>query len=366
LRGFFGSANDGDKEKAMISRREFVKRTGAAMGAVYAGGILAGVARGTARGEEFVRSGINGIPLWRAAQAATGGQAADPVMQMRAYMSGLPVVRQKLRDNFYVLSGPGGNIGLLTGPDGALYVDSGMGPAHDRLVASATEVGAGAPKLLVNTHFHFDHTDGNLAMHQAGATIVAQENTRKRLSAPYTMEFLEHTFPASPEGALPVMTFAEGTTLYMSGEEIDVIGVKPAHTDSDVFLHFTKNNVIHTGDLLFNGFYPLIDYSAQGNIEGMIAAAERILPHTNSDTVIIPGHGPVGIAADLKASRDMLTTVNARVEKLVAAGRTNEQIAAVKPTADLDAKWGNGFLKPEQFVSMVAEGIRQHKKQVAS
>ena len=275
------------------------------------------------------------------------------------------MVRQKVRDNLFVLLGPGGNIGLLTGADGALFVDCGLAPAHDRILASAAEAGAGAPKLLVNTHFHFDHTDGNLAMHQAGAAIVAQENTRKRLSAPYTMAFLGHTFPASPEGGLPVMTFADGTTLYMNGEEIDVIGVKPAHTDSDAFLHFTKSNVIHTGDLLFNGFYPLIDYSAKGHIEGMIAATDRILPLTNSDTVIIPGHGPVGTAADLKASRDMLTTVKERVERLVAAGRTNEEIAAAKPTADLDARWGGGFLKPEQFVPMVAEGIREQRKAMA-
>lgn len=347
----------------MITRREFVKRTGAAVGAVCAEGMLAELARAGMPGGDVARGGVSGVPPWQAAQA---GQAVDPVEQMRTYLGGLPVVRQKVRENLYVLTGPGGNIGLLAGTDGALYVDCGVGPAHDRIVASATEAGAGAPKILVNTHFHFDHTDGNLAMHQAGATIVAQENTRTRLSTPYAMAMFGHTFPASPEGALPMLTFADGTTLYMNGEEIDVIGVKPAHTDSDVFLHFKKSNVVHTGDLLFNGFYPLIDYSAQGHIEGMIAAVDRILPHTNGETVIIPGHGAVGTAADLKASRDMLSTVRERVERLISTGKTNEEIAAAKPTSDLDARWGSGFMKPDVFVTMVAEGIREHRKRMAS
>ncbi len=327
-----------------ISRRAFVRNSASLLGGAYLCAL------------HLAPAGHAERPP--AAQAAAG--APDEVEQMIQYMGAQPVIRQQLRRNIFVLSGPGGNIGLLTGPDGSVVVDSGLEVAHERILAAVAGEGAGAPQLLINTHLHFDHTGGNLSFHAAGARILAQDNVRARLSMPYTMFLYQHTFPPLPPAALPTVTFASSTRIYANGEQLEIVGVPPAHTDGDAFVHFTDSDVIQTGDLLFNGFYPLVDMSAGGRMQGLIAAADKILEIAGPKTILIPGHGPVGATADLRAFRNMMATVTERLTKRIAAGDPNKAIVADRPTSDFDARWGGGFMKPDQFVTMACDVIRMN------
>ena len=163
-------------------------------------------------------------------------------------------------------------------------------------------------------------------------------------------------FPPSPARALPVVTFNDAVTLHLNGDDVEAFHVPPAHTDGDAIVHFRRAGVVHMGDLFFNGMYPFVDLSSGGSFEGFIAAADRALA-LGEGTRIIPGHGPVGTRADLRAYRDMLVTVRDRVKPLVQAGKTPAEVVAAHPLADLDAKWGNGFMKPEKFVEIVAQSL---------
>jgi glyoxylase-like metal-dependent hydrolase (beta-lactamase superfamily II) len=163
--------------------------------------------------------------------------------------------------------------------------------------------------------------------------------------------------PAAPAIALPVVTFEDSVTFHWNGDDIHVFHVAPGHTDGDSIIHFQKANVIHMGDTLFNGYYPFIDASSGGNIDGMIAAEERVLALADDKTKIIPGHGPLADRAQLQANHDMLVTARDRIHKLMAAGKSRDEVVAAKPTADLDEEWGDGFLKPDVWVGIVYDGM---------
>jgi len=295
--------------------------------------------------------------LYAAVQAASGSQAAasqtDQVAQMRAQMSAVPLQTLKLRDNLTMLYGPGGNMVALNGPDGKVLVDSSFLSVAPKLKEALDSLGPAPLKILINTHWHFDHTDGNAPIHAAGATIVAHENTRKRLSTPQDIAAFGLHFPAWPVEAWPQQTFADKLKLYFNNEELSLAYVPPAHTDTDIFIRYEKGNVLHMGDLFFNGIYPFIDGSTGGNINGMILAAGAGISLADAGTKIVPGHGPLGDKAALIKYRDMLTIVRDRVKILKDAGKTAEETVAAKPTADLDAVWGNGQLKPDFFVNIV-------------
>ncbi len=211
---------------------------------------------------------------------------------------------------------------------------------------------------MVNTHYHGDHTGGNENLGEAGALLVAHENVRRRMAAGTFMKAFNRQVEPAPDGALPVVTFSDAVSFHWNGEEIRVFFVGPAHTDGDSIIHFVKADVFHMGDTLFNGMYPFIDVSAGGRIDGMIAAADRILKVADDKTRLIAGHGPVATKADLQAYRDMLAQVRDRVAKLKAEGKTAEQIVAAKPTADLDEKWGGGFMEPDNWVGLVYESMK--------
>ena len=271
-----------------------------------------------------------------------------------------PIKVTKLTDSLSVLSGPGGNIAVLVGNDSIVQVDSGV---VSRSADIAQAIAAISPKpvtTLINTHWHGDHTGGNAAVGKAGARILAQENTRKRLSTEQRIDFFKSTVPPSPAEALPSVTFTDSMVYYANGEELALSHVAPAHTDTDILVHFRQANVLHAGDIVFNGFYPFIDYSSGGWIGGMAAAADHIVKITDDKTRIIPGHGPLATRADVIRYRDMLRVVQSRVEPMVRAGKTQEQVVAAKPTKDLDAQWGNGMFKGDQFVALVYAGLRQH------
>lgn len=277
----------------------------------------------------------------------------NAIQQMRATAATTPIKQTKLRDTVFLLQGVGGNIVCQIGPDGKLLIDSGFATAARRLLQSIEKLDAHSVKLLINTHWHFDHTDGNAVLHDAGAFIIAQENTRLRLSTAQTVKALNIQVPPSPTSALPQTTFADRQKIYFNNDELDLIHAPNAHTDSDIYIHFANANVLHTGDLWFNGMYPMIDDGTGGTINGMIRGVDQCLPLADDKTKIVPGHGPLGDKDALQKYRDMLVNVANRIEKLKIAGQTVDQVVAAKPTADLDATWGNGRVKPDLFVTLV-------------
>ncbi len=288
--------------------------------------------------------------------AAGWQQAADPIAERRAQIGAAPIVSTRLGDNLTMLSGPGGNVVVLNGPDGKLVVDSFVQPAWPAFKQLLDGMGKPSVKLLIDTHWHFDHTDNNQNFRQAGAAILAQVNTKKRMSQ--THDVLGMHFTPSPPAALPTQTFVDMHKLQMNGERVEAGRIPPAHTDTDAYVLFTRANALHMGDVFFNGMYPFIDASTGGNINGQIAGATLGLKLSDNATKIVPGHGAVADKAALTAYRDMLVTVRDRVQKLKAGGRSLAEVTAAKPTADLDATWGKGFMPANDFVAIVYNTVR--------
>ena len=280
-----------------------------------------------------------------------GAAPADPIAAMRAQTAMAPIERVQLANNLVMLSGPGGNVVILYGADGKVVVDTFVQGVFGKLREHTARSSRGPITTVIDTHWHFDHTDNNADFRAAGAQVVAHENTTKRMSQ--TNNLLGMTFPPSPANALPTQTFKDTHTVTANGETVELAYIPPAHTDTDISVHFRKANVLHLGDVFFNGIYPFIDASTGGRINGMIDAADRVLKMVNAQTRIVPGHGPLADRTALMKSRDMLATVRDRVQKLKTAGRSLEQVVAAKPTADLDAVWGKGFMMPNDFVGIV-------------
>jgi cyclase len=272
--------------------------------------------------------------------------------------SKVEIQAQKVADGIYMLTGSGGNMGLSIGDDGALLIDDQYAPLSAKILAAIRSLTPDPVRFVVNTHYHGDHTGGNENMGEAGALLVAQENVRRRMSAGTFQASFNREVPRAPEDALPVVTFTDAITFHWNGEEIRVFFVGPAHTDGDSIIHFVNADVFHMGDTLFNGIYPFIDVSAGGRIDGMIAAADRVLEVADDGTRLIPGHGPLATKADLQAFRDMLSTVRDRIAKLQAEGKSKEEIVAAKPTADLDETWGGGFMQPDDWVALVYDSMQ--------
>jgi cyclase len=260
-----------------------------------------------------------------ASQQAVPSAPLNPLQTMRLAGGDTPIQVAKLTDTIFLLRGVGGNMVLQTGPDGKLLIDSSVATAASAVLRAVEKVGAHSLKMLINTCWLFDHTDGNAAMHEAGALIIAQENTRLRLSTPQTIKLLNLSLPASPTAGLPQLTFPDNEKLYFDNDELDMIHTPNAHTDSDIFIHFVNGNVIHTGDLWFNGSYPFIDESSGGTVNGMIRGVDQILALADDKTKIVPGHGPLGDKRALGKYRDMLTTAANRIEKLKIADRRSSR-----------------------------------------
>ncbi len=267
------------------------------------------------------------------------------------------VTVQTLRRNISVLYGAGGNVAVLTGPDGKLLVDSEIVSSRPNISAALAGINADPVKQLINTHWHFDHTGGNEWLHEAGASILAQENTRRHLSKDTRVEGWKHTFPAAPAGAIPSTVFKDDHTLDVNGTALLLKHYAPAHTDSDISVHFTEADVFHTGDTFWNRNYPFIDYSTGGSIEGTIRAAEANLAKVTDTMIVIPGHGAVGGKADLILFRDVLVEIRDKVARLKRQGRSLEEIVAAKPGACTDEEWGKSFMTPGAFVALVYQGV---------
>jgi glyoxylase-like metal-dependent hydrolase (beta-lactamase superfamily II) len=267
------------------------------------------------------------------------------------------VTVQKLRGNVSVLLGAGGNIAVLPGRDGKLLIDAGFAGARPKITAALASISSDPIKHLINTHWHFDHTDGNEWLHSAGAAILAHANTRKHLSTTTRVEGWNFTFPPSPAGAIPAEVFDDERTVELNGTTIALKHYAPAHTDSDISVHFTDADVFHVGDTFWNGYYPFIDYSTGGSIDGMIRATEANLAKVTDSMIVIPGHGDVSDKSQLAFYRDLLVGTREKVAALKRQGKSLDEIVAAKPTAATDAKWGNGFRSPKDFIGDVFQGV---------
>ena len=260
-----------------------------------------------------------------------------------------------------MLVGEGGNIGVTAGKDGIFLIDDQFEPLLPKIRTAVKTLGDGPIRFVVNTHFHGDHTGSNAKLGEAGAVILAQENVRKRLGTERIHPQTKERTPPKPPSALPLVTYATAINLYLNGDELEVIHVARAHTDGDSIIRFRKANVVHMGDLLFNGEYPFIDVDAGGSIDGYIAGVDQVLAKIDDRTRLIPGHGPLATKADLRTFREVLAGIRDRVKTLIAQGKTLEQILAAKPSAQWDATWGKGFMGPDVFVSTVHRSLIESK-----
>ncbi len=260
-----------------------------------------------------------------------------------------------------MLVGQGGNIGVTTGKDGTFLIDDQFAPLLPKIRAAVKTLGDGPIRFVVNTHFHGDHTGSNALLGESGAVLIAQDNVRKRLGMERINPRTKERTPPSPPAAWPVVTYADGVTLYLNGDELEVTHVARAHTDGDSIIRFRKANVIHMGDIFFNGNYPFIDVDSGGSIDGIVAAVDKVLPTIDAGTKLIPGHGPLGTKADLQAYRDVVAGIRDRVKALIAQGKTLDQVIAAKPTAQWDATWGKGYMGPDVFVSFVYRSLTEAK-----
>jgi glyoxylase-like metal-dependent hydrolase (beta-lactamase superfamily II) len=244
---------------------------------------------------------------------------------------------------------------VLTDRDGKVLVDAGISrPQVEDALAGLSD---DPVKHLINSHWHFDHTDGNEWLRSLGAEITAHENTRKHLSVSTRVEDWNFTFPPSPAGALPIKLITADKTLHLNGATLTLNCYGPSHTDSDISVEFQEANVIAVADIFWKDQYPYIDYSTGGSVDGMIRAAEANVANTNDETIVIPGHGPIGNEAQLIEFRDMLAGIREKVADLKKPGKSVDEVIAAKPTADYDAKWGGFVIDGSFFTRLVYVGV---------
>ena len=284
-----------------------------------------------------------------------------PVHAQQQDFDAVKIETAKVADGVYMLTGSGGNIGLSVGADGVIVIDDQFAPLTQKITSAIRALSDKPLRFVLNTHWHFDHTGGNENLGNAGAVIVAHDNVYKRMSTEQFIDFFKMKLPASPKAALPVITFTDSVTFRLNGDELNGYHVRRAHTDGDMIVRFRRSNVVHMGDVYFSYLYPFIDLGSGGSVRGVLAAVDGVLGTIDENTKIIPGHGPLANKRDLRAYRDMLSKVSADIGRLIKAKKTLEQVVAAKPTREFDAVWGNGFLKPDQFVEIVYKSLAPAK-----
>jgi len=274
-------------------------------------------------------------------------QAQDPVK----------IEASKVKANLYMITGQGGNIGLLTGPDGSFMIDDQFAPLTDKIIEAVKSVGGDVPSYLINTHFHGDHSGGNENLGKTGTLIMAHDEVRQRLVNGSFIGAFGMKAEAASKPALPTVTYSESMHLHINDETVHIIHVPRAHTDGDSFVVFKSANVVHAGDLFFNGFFPFIDGAHGGSVKGMIAGVDTILALTDGDSKIIPGHGPLANRADLQRYRDMLAIAYERLLKLKNQGVSAEDAVLQAPLEDLKADWGGGIFTADKWIGVIYPAV---------
>ncbi len=273
-----------------------------------------------------------------------------------------PITATKLTDRLALFEGDGGNVVVVISDNGLMMIDGGLPERSADLLTSVSQLDSHPIRTLFNTHWHFDHTGCNEVLGKMGVKIIAHENTKKWLSQKVNLEALNRTFEAMSPAGRPVETFSTGGKMTFGTEKLDYVHVAPAHTDSDAYVFFPASNVLHTGDLFFNGFYPVIDYSTGGWVGGMAAACDVLLRVGDAKTRIVPGHGPMATKDDLRATRTMLWSVTRRMQELVKQEKSLEEAVRMVPTKGFDAKYGAGILMPDAWVKIAYTSVLRHEK----
>jgi glyoxylase-like metal-dependent hydrolase (beta-lactamase superfamily II) len=290
-------------------------------------------------------------------------EARNIVDTIRDSAATMPIKVHNLRGNVTVIEGSGGNIAVLTGEDGKLFVDAGITATRPRILETVNSLSRDPIRHLINTHWHFDHTDGNQWLSEEGATILAHENTHKHLLSTQRVEDWGYTFPSPALSAVPTEVFSSDKRISINRSTLNLKHYGPAHTDSDISVSFAEADILHCGDTYWNGIYPFIDYSTGGNIEGMIKAAEQNIAAAGSKTIVIPGHNlpnrasAVSNREELVAYREMLVAIRENVATLKRSGRSLDDTIAAKPTKQFDSKWGQFLIMPALFTRLVYEGV---------
>ena len=249
---------------------------------------------------------------------------------------------EKIAEGLYVLFGLGGNIAASVGKDGILIVDDQLPELADRIKAAIADLGGGGIDYVINTHWHFDHADGNNALGPDGATIISHDNARSDMAdgGIINMVIAQYHQAPYPEAALPELTYQREMSLHFNGGEIELQHFSHAHTNGDTAVFFRKHNAVHLGDVFNNSGYPFVDVGSGGGIDGMIRFCKETLAQIDEHTVVIPGHGPVTDYARLGQYLAMLRTVRDRIQGMVDDGKSLEEVSAAAPTADFDAIYG--------------------------
>ena len=265
----------------------------------------------------------------------------------------------KVSGNVYMLEGSGGNIGVSVGDDGILIVDDQFAPLADKIRAALKGIGDKKLRFILNTHWHGDHTGGNVAF-GAEATIIAHDNVRKRLATEQRSEVFNRTTPASPKEALPVITFNNSLSVHFNGEEIRAIHFPQGHTDGDSVIFFSASNVVHLGDDFFAGRFPFVDLESGGTVEGLVRNIGELIGKIPAGAKLIPGHGPISTLDDLKSYHRMLQQTTEIVRQKIAAGKTLDQIKTEGLPAEW-APWGTGFIKTDRWLETIYKSLTAKK-----
>ncbi len=265
----------------------------------------------------------------------------------------------QVADNIYMLTGQGGNIGLAIDDNYTLLIDDQFAPLSGAIQAEIAKLTGKPIMYLLNTHFHYDHTDGNESFGKSVDVIVAHENVRKKLEKGTIIQPFGKIMEPYPESALPALTYSEKLSIHQSNESIELLHFSNAHTDGDTAVHFKDSNVVHAGDILFSGMYPFIDVSNGGDVHGYIAAQEALLALTDDQTKIIPGHGPLSNKVDMARDLAILKEIVAVVEAELAAGKTPEEISVDAKILKYEPSHGQGWLDTETFISILCSGLSE-------